>query len=199
MVKRSQCRSLWFLLLLFLFLLLLFLTQMLRYAYVQHLVRSKTHRRVFGIVVNCPLVSSCCCCCCCCWHKSKSFSQFQTFRSLCLKRFLDTMKWNESRKTGISRLESLAVGKACYARLIYIYIPSYSRLNKRAPLLALGSHEHQEGGFLISASAVPHCWNAALQKKKKKLPMIARPPIKRPCPKWQGHKERWNERVIQIP
>ena len=49
----------------------------------------------------------------------------------------------------MSRPEALAVGKACCARLY-----SYSRLKKREPLIALGSNQ---GGFLISASAVPHC------------------------------------------
>ena len=48
----------------------------------------------------------------------------------------------------MSRLEALAVGKSCCARLY-----SYSRFKKREHSIALGAHP---GGFLISASAVPH-------------------------------------------
>ena len=51
----------------------------------------------------------------------------------------------------MSKLEALAVGKACYARLY-----SYPRFKKREPLIALGFHPGEGGGFLSSASAVPH-------------------------------------------
>ena len=45
----------------------------------------------------------------------------------------------------MNRLEALAVGKACHARL-----HSFSTLRQREPLIALGSH--RERGFLISES-----------------------------------------------
>ena len=39
---------------------------------------------------------------------------------------MEKMKQNEPKKVGISRLEALAVGEACYARLF-----SYSKFKKR--------------------------------------------------------------------
>ena len=47
----------------------------------------------------------------------------------------------------MSRLEALAVGKACSARLY-----SYSRLKKRDPLIALGSHQ---GGNNLCIRSTP--------------------------------------------
>ena len=66
----------------------------------------------------------------------KVFSQFQTVRSLSLKRFFSENEVEFIGKVNISRLEALAAGKACCARLY-----SYSRFIKRKPLITLGSHQ----------------------------------------------------------
>ena len=52
----------------------------------------------------------------------------------------------------MNRLESLAVGKACYVRLY-----SNSKLKNREPWIALSSHQGWGGGGFISASAVTYC------------------------------------------
>ena len=83
---------------------------------------------------------------------SQSLSQFQTYRNLCLENAFGGNGVEWTRKAEMSRLEALAVDKACYARLY-----SNSRLKHREPLLALGSHQGGGGVVFISASAVLHC------------------------------------------
>ena len=61
-----------------------------------------------------------------------------------------------TEKTESSRLEALAAGKACYARLF-----SHCILKKREHVIVLGDRVcvYGGGGVLISASAVvPHHW-----------------------------------------
>ena len=85
-------------------------------------------------------------------HKSQFFLFFFTvsdiFHKSSFREVLEKMKSNEPGSQTISRLEALAAGKACYARLY-----SYARLKQREPF---DSHRLLPGGVLTFVCAVPH-------------------------------------------
>ena len=92
--------------------------------------------------------------------------------------------WGGNEVEWIEKAEARQTDKSpVRRRSIQSYIPTYSRLRKREPLIALGSHQGGGGGrggggrgTLLSASAIPHCGsdtfsNSSLNSEGKMKPL----------------------------